>query len=47
VPAQALDEVGSTHDDAGLRPSEQLVAREADEVGTRFEALAGRGLVGK
>ena len=30
---QPLDELGAADDDAGLRPAEQLVAREADEVG--------------
>ena len=45
VPAQALDEVGAAHDDPGLRPAEQLVAREADEVGAGGEALARRRLV--
>ena len=37
VPAQALDEVGTAQDDPGLRPAEQLVAREADEIGAGRE----------
>ena len=43
--AQPLDEVGAADDDARLRPAEQLVAGEADEVGARGEALARRRLV--
>ena len=35
VAAQPLDELGAADDDARLRPAEELVAREADEVGTR------------
>ena len=45
VAAQALDEVGPAGDDARLRPAEQLVAREADEVCARGEALACGRLV--
>ena len=37
-----LDEVGPAGDDPGLRAAEQLVAREADEVGARRERR-GRG----
>ena len=33
VAAQPLDELGAPDDDARLRPAEELVAREADEVG--------------
>ena len=44
VAPQLLDEVGASGDDAGLRPAEQLVAREADEVGAGVEAGAGRRL---
>ena len=35
--AQTLDEVGPAGDDPRLRPAEQLVAREADEVGAGRE----------
>ncbi len=45
VAAQALDEVGAPRDDPRLRPAEQLVAREGDEVGARGEALARGRLV--
>ena len=45
MPAQALDQVGAAGEDAGLRPAEQLVAREADEVGSRGEARRGGRLV--
>ena len=37
---QPLDELGATDDDPGLRAAEELVAREADEVGAGLEALA-------
>ena len=47
MPAQALDEVGATHDDPCLRSAEQLVAGERDEVGAGREALPGERLVGK
>ena len=41
--AQAVDEVGAADDDPGLRASEELVAAEADEVGTvRERAARGR-----
>ena len=43
--AEALDEVGAPDDDPRLRPAEELVAREGDEVGARGEALARRRLV--
>ena len=42
VTAQLLDEVGAAGDDPGLRAAEQLVAREADEVGARRQRR-GRG----
>ena len=42
--AQALDEVGAADDDPRLRPAEQLVAREADEVGARGERGGGSRL---
>ncbi len=45
--AQPLDEISTPDDDARLRPAEQLVAREADEVGTGRERLAGGGLAGQ
>jgi hypothetical protein len=38
VTAQALDQLGTTDDDAGLRAAQQLVAGEADEIGARGEA---------
>src|SRR5207245_5801455 len=41
----ALDELGPTDDDACLRPAEQLVAREADEIGPGRERLARSRLV--
>ena len=44
---QLLDEVGASDDDAGLRPAEQLVAREADEVGAGGERFLRRRLAGK
>src|SRR5687767_11274324 len=43
--SQPLDEVGAADDDAGLRPTEELVAREADEVGPGTKALRRRRLV--
>ena len=45
MPTQPLDEVGPADDDPGLRPAEQLVAREADEIGARGEARRGGRLV--
>ena len=42
MPPQLLDEVGAAGDDPGLRAAEQLVAREADEVGARGQG-GGRG----
>ena len=47
MPSQLLDEVGATRDDSRLRPAEQLVAAEADEVGACRERLARRRLVGE
>ena len=44
VPAQLLDELGAADDDPGLRPAEELVAGEADEVGAGGERLARRRL---
>ena len=38
MPPQPLDQVGAAGEDPGLRPAEQLVAREADEVGAGGEA---------
>ena len=43
--AQPLDELGAADDDPGLRPAEQLVPGEADEVGARAQALRRRRLV--
>src|SRR6185437_8371271 len=40
--AQALDEVRATEHDPRLGPAEELVAREADQVGARRERLARR-----
>ena len=37
VAAESLDELGATDDDAGLRAAEQLVAREAHEIGAGGE----------
>ena len=45
VAAQPLDELGAADDDPGLRPAEQLVAGEADEVGAGGEARPRRRLV--
>src|SRR5205085_521600 len=45
VAPQARDELGAAADDPGLRPAEQLVARERDETGTCSEALADERLV--
>ena len=42
-----LDEIGPPGDDAGLRPSEQLVGAEGDEVGAVGERLHRRGLAGE
>ena len=47
VAAQTLDEVGAADDDPGLRPAQQLVAREADEIRARAEALARGRLAGQ
>src|SRR5262249_33839380 len=45
VTTQALDEIRATDDDPGLRPTEQLVAGEADEIGSGGERLARGRLV--
>ena len=45
MPAEPLDEVGAADDDPGLRPAEELVAREADEVGAVRDARRCRRLV--
>src|SRR5262252_2117788 len=42
--AQALDELGVAEHDAGLRAAEELVAREADEVGAGGQRLASSRL---
>ena len=42
---QPLDELRAADDDARLRPAEELVAREADEIGARGEARRDGGLV--
>ena len=47
VSAELLDELLAPDDDPRLRPSQELVAREADEIGTRREAAGDRGLVTK
>ena len=44
MPAQLLDEVGAPGDDPRLRAAEQLVAREADEVGARGQRSGRRRL---
>ena len=44
VAAEPLDEIGAAGDDPGLRPAEQLVAREADEVRAGGERRGGRRL---
>ena len=41
------DEVGATDDQPGLRPTDQLVAAERDQVGAGGEALGRRRLVGE
>ena len=43
--AQLLDEIGAPDHDPRLRPAEQLVAREAHEVGAGRQARASRRLV--
>ena len=43
--AEAPDEVGAAEDDPGLRPAEELVARERDEVGAGGEAVRDERLV--
>ena len=43
--AESLDEVGAADDDPGLRAAEELVAREADEVGAFGDARRRRRLV--
>ena len=43
--AQTFDQVGPADDDARLWAAQQLVAREAGEVGSGREAVAGGGLV--
>jgi hypothetical protein len=45
MPAQLLDEVGAAGDDPRLRPPEELVPGEADEVGTGDESVLGGRLV--
>ena len=45
--AKPLDQLGAADDDPGLRAAEQLVAREADEVGSRGHALRRGRLVPK
>jgi hypothetical protein len=40
VPAQLLDELGAPEHDPRLRPAEQLVARETDEIGAARERLS-------
>ena len=45
VAADLLHQRSATGDDARLRPAEQLIAAEGDEVDTRFEALVDQGLV--
>ena len=44
VAPQPLDQIRAADDDPGLRPAEQLVAREADEVRAGGEARGGRRL---
>src|SRR5436305_14650621 len=43
---QTLDEICPARDDAGLRPADELVPREADEVGACRQRLACRRLAG-
>ena len=45
VATEPLDEVGAPDDDPGLRPAEELVAGEADEIGAVAQALRGGRLV--
>ena len=47
MPAEAPDELGATADDPCLRPAEQLVTRERDEVGAVGERIACERLVGQ
>ncbi len=45
--AERLDNLTAADDDAGLRPTEQLVAGEADDIGPSRQDLGDRVLVGK
>ena len=45
MPAQPLDELAAAGDDPRLRAAQQLVAGEADKVGSGCEALARGRLV--
>ena len=45
VPAEPLDQLGAAREDPRLRAAEQLVAREAHDVGAGGEARRGRRLV--
>ena len=46
MPPQPLDELRPPHDHSRLRPAEQLVPREAHEVGSRLDASPHGRLVG-
>jgi hypothetical protein len=46
VAAESRDELGTPEHDTGLRPSEELVPGEHDEVGAVREGVCGRRLVG-
>ena len=45
MPAEPLDQLGAAREDACLRAAEQLVAREAHDVGSRGKARRGGRLV--
>ncbi len=45
--AQPADELGAAADDPRLRPAEELVAGERDEVGACGEGVPGKRLVGE
>ena len=45
VAAQLLDQIGPARDDPGLGAAQQLVPREADEIGPRGEGGGRRRLV--
>jgi hypothetical protein len=47
VPRRLADEVGPAEEDSRLRPAEELVGGEADQVGAVIERARGDRLVGE